>query len=551
MVARNISRPGIRTVLFNLGSESFLEPKSLTLLVVPLVVVTSVAVAEPTFDSYLNWLGANLLSLLTLAPLVLIFNLARRRFFPDAVIPLGPTVLIAALIGLGKALLTVYFVAWLVGADLQHLGFDSRLIGGTLGGVISLLAASGSVLLLEQLRDERRLLLTAKVLRAQPILTEKESSRLAELGIAIDNVLATIRNLPKEIPGMDARILRNLVDQYVRPLSSSLYRDLDQRYQQFSFRELFRSAVRNGPPAAPLALLYLASAPVNIDWFGLEGGVVMTIAGSLGIFLCISLLNNSLRIREIESPASFFLVGVAVPIGVLQVLLQIQNSDQDYRFAGAFVMLIWFGQSSLVIAMATVALEARKRNRVEVDGIVSGNDSEYSFAILKRNRRLMANQMHGEIQSRLMSLVLASESGNALRNDLLVQELEAVSQLLENLPAREATLSEQLQRLESTWSGFAKLEIDLGTKSFPQEKSSLVFALIEEGVSNAFRHGLADHVKVTFQTPSTLIVIDNGLGPKVGKPGSGAALFAVASSSWILKPGPSGGSRLEIDLLPD
>ena len=71
---------------------------------------------------------------------------------------------------------------------------------------------------------------------------------------------------------------------------------------------------------------------------------------------------------------------------------------------------------------------------------------------------------------------------------------------------------------------------------------------INEGLSNAFRHGLADKadIKIDFKGENMLVEIaDNGNGPTKGKGGLGSEWFdALAGKNWSLNPNPKGGSIL-------
>lgn len=547
-----LSRSGLRKVLSRIGSQTFLEPVSLLVLVVPLMFVTSVATAETsTVDQFLSWLLANVVALAGLAIPIVGFRYLWLRKFPSLVFPLPVAILIAAGIGWLKAFLTARAAVFLSGQDFLELNLGARLWGGVLSGIVALISASAILLLLQEFQAERMLLLTARTMASAPLVTAAESKKLTQLSKGLDEILKAVMQNQRSAPKMEATLLRDLVDKYVRPLSSSLFTVAERNYQSFAAKELLRTALRGSPPALALALNFLISTPRNIDWLGPSTGIQVTILVSATIYLSVRLLGAVTSRLAVNGPVIFVLISTSTTLASVLFWVAVLEPNKVVDPSIILTLIVWSAQSGIVFGMAKVALTSAAKNRREVSELVQLCDPDAALALLRRNRKLMANQMHGEVQSRLMNLVLTSESGAELEAKVVLAELEAIQHLIENVKQERKSLKDSLAQLVSTWSGFAELDIDLRGAKIAKEKEDLVFALIEEGVSNAIRHGLADRVSVGLEPGQLLVIADNGMGPISGKPGLGSKLFDAGSENWSLTALDDGGSRLEAKLRLD
>jgi Signal transduction histidine kinase len=180
-------------------------------------------------------------------------------------------------------------------------------------------------------------------------------------------------------------------------------------------------------------------------------------------------------------------------------------------------------------------------NTAEIKDLTQQLDSE-SFAVLNKRRKELANQLHGEVQSRLMSLVLRQEAGQTIDRVVAIEELSQISKLLEQGTPEVSSLEQSVQKTVNKWQGFAKITV---TQLETNKDPVVVAEIIDEAVSNAFRHGKANKVTVSLKD-NQLTVIDNGIGPTKGKPGIGSQLLDSASREWELTPGVDGGSLLRV-----
>ena len=544
-----LSGPGFRKIVGQLGSETFLEPRSLAVLVLPLMFVTSVTTANTDDPRHLGaWLLANLIALLPITALVLMTRHIWLTKAPNFLFPLPLTFAIAATIGWFKALLTGLAAVSLSDLEIADINLGNRLWGGVLSGMVTLLMASLALLLLREFQAQRTLLLTAKAMQAMPALTSVETKRLKQLSEGVAEILRDLRTGAREAPKMEAKVLRELVERYVRPLSSSLFTQIERNYQSFALGELLRSAVRNQPPALAMGLVFLISTPRNIEWLGLQTGLLLSIAGALFIFLTTYALGAFFRALDLSGFSSYIFSSLAGTVGVVMALVALLEPGLQVSSTIIFALTVWSTQNALVFGMAKVAIKSAASNRREFSDLVQNTDPDASFALLLRNRKLMANQMHGEVQSRFMNLVLSCESGEELESNVVIAELASIQRLLENVKPEPDSLESSLNKLVALWSSIARIEINLTKPTADRLDQSMLLAVVEEGVSNAIRHGLADHVTVTLEVNGRLVIEDNGMGPKDGAKGLGAKLFLAGSNSWSLNSREQGGSRLELNL---
>ena len=525
-----------------------MEPKSLLVLVVPLVVVTSVGSSRVNSEEqYLSWILANIVALSALAIPLFLFRYLWSRRFPEFKFPLGWVILIAAGVSLAKVWLTLTTVQWL-GQDFQSQAeLGARYISGVASGVIALLVTALVTSLLEEFQRERSLLLTAKVMQMSPALSEQEATALQELSGAVNTMLKNLEAEGRELR-LELGVIRGLVDNHVRPLANSLYLAIARDYQDFSLRELFKSAVQKYPPALALALVSLLATPRNIDWYGLETGVGVSLISALLSAVLIFIAGRTFRKLGLNGAVTFFLSITTLPTLSYVACLELWSvADVDYMSL-TLTSLFWFGQSGAVLTMASVALVNAREINQELQSLRGDLDLESTRALLLRNRKRFADQMHGEVQSRLMSLLLRAEANQNLQRQVAIEELRIISALL-SAPRAKGELNEELKMLAKAWEGFAKIEVQFDFEAIPTELHELAVAVIEEGISNAVRHGFADHVKVSLLAPGRIVIEDNGMGPRGGRQGLGSMLISAGSQDWSLGARTDGGARLEVDLL--
>ncbi|SEH26973.1 sensor histidine kinase [Selenomonas sp. KH1T6] len=94
---------------------------------------------------------------------------------------------------------------------------------------------------------------------------------------------------------------------------------------------------------------------------------------------------------------------------------------------------------------------------------------------------------------------------------------------LERLPLREA-LTHMVKEYADTTSMEVKLSIEGWPEAMRQDVEEVIYRIVQEGLTNANRHGHATKASVTFQMEEgrlTIAIVDNGQGCKEAVPGFG------------------------------
>jgi signal transduction histidine kinase len=170
--------------------------------------------------------------------------------------------------------------------------------------------------------------------------------------------------------------------------------------------------------------------------------------------------------------------------------------------------------------------------------------------------RQASRLLHGSVQTRLHSCAMAidgaGEAGSErARIEALLEAMAILDQPLK--PARSAgTISEEVQRKVALWGSLCEFTIDirgdshvdLDATSSPSPSpspspSESIGRIVEEGISNAIRHGKATRIDIVVSTrpdgTCDVEITDNGTGPQGGKPGIGSALLHQSSAgAWSL-----------------
>ena len=540
---KNTAVPSTAWVLSQLGSRSFLEPKLLLVLVLPSAIIFSILngeVTDPRID-YGIFALANLVSIPLVAIAIVMFRYVWKKLAIDFVFPFVLVLLISAGFGALKGLITALMVIELSGSRLLSEGPMTNVIGASLSGLVGFSVASAAGVLFSQFNYERNLLLTTKVSEELKKKTSIEQKQLLVLRDEIKQLIEKLKgsNSPST-PHMELDFIRELVDKTVRPLASAMFRSLDARYPSFALRQLFEKALTTSPLALPVALISLTGAPLHIVSSGVLLGIAFSLAIAVAVFLTVKLMATLFKNQS--NAVAFFFVSTIAPTFVSGAI--IEGFDLLGQRMPALYLTIGFlyGNTSVLASMALIALKTARSNQLEVRQMQQDQDPQ-SFAVLNRQRKEVANQLHGEVQSRLMSLVLREEAGVRIDKELAIQELMQISKLLELGPSEQISLQQSVSNTVSKWKGFAEIQVlNLETEI----EDAVVAEIIDEGVSNAFRHGMADTVTIKLEK-NQLTITDNGIGPTSGKPGIGSQLLDSASDDWELLQRADGGSELVVN----
>jgi signal transduction histidine kinase len=535
------------------GSKHFLEPRALILLAVPpSVVVSVVASFDGTLRSTGHWLLANVLALTVLGAVVFGVRILRRWGFLESQIRLPIVFLISFILGALKSYLTRAFMVMIDGSPVFTEDIAGPLIGGGLAGAIAIPLVAAFASVREELELDRDKLISHRF--EKELL---ESARLQEdesLEKLVKELKSFRSKLDRDRPESSSisyqlGLLSELALNSVRPLSHRLFQQIEDSFPKVSWRELLKSGSRNGSAATFAALLNLLALPRNIEVLGVQLGVGYSLTTSF-------LLLFSIKIVERINPRLPIRSEVWVGLGLAaSVLLSYGFAFSIYPPLGpnrALLMvgvMAWLTQSSLVYLVIRELFRLRNESHLDLELETPLSNS----AATERDRANMAQLLHGHVQSRLMSLELRARLDRSLAKELALRELDQIIEMIANPERSIASTEERMQGLMAHWDGFLKVsDFDLETSLELQSLRPEVFPIIEEAISNSYRHGLAKEATLTIRRLGShlqITITDDGTGPRGGGAGMGSRLFEELSKSWSLSANPEGGSRFEALLL--
>ena len=163
--------------------------------------------------------------------------------------------------------------------------------------------------------------------------------------------------------------------------------------------------------------------------------------------------------------------------------------------------------------------------------------------------------LHGSVQTRLVSCAMAIEQASASGDTALLNAAlnEAIGVLDQPVVAspEARSLADEVSRKTGLWEGLCSFTVDLdpAAHSVGSAAAVTIGRIVEEGISNAIRHGKATSINITVtrlnESTVRVVILDNGHGPQGGKPSVGSAFVQQASAGrWSLT-SRSSGSQLE------
>lgn len=533
-----------------IGGPTFLEPKSLAF-----AGLLSLASSLATFDGsqpemWVVWTLGNLASFALLAiPIGLFWSFRSRK--PDLTLKWELVLLASMVLGFTKSATVIVFYSWVRQEPVASGELWARGLVGSIIGLTTLPILSLASLALRQVQD-----LNQKVLDRTEGLMAKSDGRLASELLA--SLEANLESFLADLSGIKTRKLstpeilrlRELIEKNVRPASKAFWNEASNRGRASEGQGLIRLAMSRKIWIAPvLAPLAIGSIFSQAQVFGTVAALQQVAGLSLVSWSAFFLMNKFGEFRR-RSPGIWFSAAVALagPGGWLVVALFTQDFHVSYvRWVLGYS--VWLIIGSIFASAARLMIEERNDLSKQLQRLRQ-LDSR-SDSVLRREARRRANQLHGEVQSQLVSTALLAETGDQIDREVLVSQLKAIQRLLSSEDSNTTSLVAKLDRLKSRWRGFIEITLDISPDEIPTDVQGEVYLVIEEAVQNSHRHGLADRCEVAVSCEAdglTITVIDNGVGSRNGNPGLGSALFADHDPNWSLLPLDSGGSKLSVKI---
>jgi signal transduction histidine kinase len=350
--------------------------------------------------------------------------------------------------------------------------------------------------------------------------------------------------------------LRGMANGAVRPLSARLWNSARDATPRVRWWKVLAETIRKAPfyPFALAGITLIANLPSYVELYGAIG-IVVVVATSLTVIV-ITMPANRLLLRFPDRHTLIYVGALlllelgAIPTSIVREALEPGTGGIGWvivqMIAGSAIVLVtsavgsWWNVRDLALdahqrALTKQQVEATARSRAVAE-------------LVREASRLL----HGSVQTRLVACAMTSEraiaqSDSVLMRASLVEAARILASIELDLPIA-STLSTEVQRKVDLWDELCDITLDLDSDVAllaDERQVRLAGQIVEEGISNAVRHGDADALWISLMLDApgdlTIEIVDNGRGISAGTAGMGSALLTQATSGrWSLAETPQG-----------
>jgi signal transduction histidine kinase len=415
---------------------------------------------------------------------------------------------------------------------------------------------------LKELIEERSQLITLQQ-NSESLFNE----RLAEIHEIIDdsirpsldeiNQAITVNTqLSSESTEQTTKLIANLIDQRLRPLSDALH-------ESDALSTLEKLSSRSRKPIVKLstkvelqklispALVFSAMTSITVSasiyyagFTGIPLALFINLPFLIMLTLVKKLINVNLKLNIwVALPISAILhLGSAFPGLYIVKLL-----DKYYLGLGQqfIVGLIGFTGSSILIGLFRAAESERLNYEIEFK---EAND-EASALLGNLNQRIWlarknaAQLLHGSVQASLTSANLRLRQDNLTADTLqrVRDDIARAISSLSNLDRTEIDLEESLEELIDLWDGVCNIDVEISPDTVLEVNKNVAAAycaneFIKECVNNAIKHGMATQIDIKIWLSALgdleLEIVNDGLNNPASEAGLGTRILDEITIDW-------------------
>ena len=565
----------LRRAWLDLGRTGFL---SAPVLVVFVVWTTSTAFyyEVATGDApLLPWLAVTFASSAVVAGALVVTRQLSSAFWPEGP---RPQWAVAAYLGSG-ALRGLLLWALADGLDLEtSIGLSTRIAQSALWALASM-GATGIVVarvsdhrtLMSQLAQRQHDLVDLQTSLAERI-DQTRRDLVTQVRETLEPTLAQLRAQLDDLSRsgdaeVDAAVagFRNAVADVVRPLSRALADPpaptvhaqspvAGQRGWFATERLPVSMAIQPAASAALLlATMVLLSAAPTPEAYRSTSAPVRLVVLTTMLWLALGALRWVARRSAWQSTALVMLGSLAVAftataviVGLLTRFITANLAEATTTVPALAVALCSFIPLTVAAAAAVQELARRtEENRTETVAELEVLTSVLRRELWREHRRL-ALTVHGPIQSALVAAAITMS-----RDDFSVEQVPGLAAGLDQAMAHIDRSAGPQPPVAAAVRTLTTLWIDSASITFTGDREALdvidsddalrtvVVEILREGVSNAIRHGAADHVHITIGGSTagaiSIVIDDDGDGPPLAQiPGLGSAMLDEIALDWSL-----------------
>ena len=525
-------------------------------------------------ENLMQWLAVSILTALTATLTIDLAWFIQLRHNEGRPLPLGEAIGLSLLIG------GVFAITQFIGMRVFNVVGDRETLVAAVSSVVTITIIGVAISRFlsgrhyEEERQNRLLEEGIAVSLVREDVTDIVHRMQVALGTDIDDALAPARRgieerladqqraLSEDEWAAVARELRTAAQDTVRPLSQQLWSRTAARDTSIRISPVMRNIVTRQPfrPMALALILVVTGFASSITLFGWGWGIAITATSVLTIFAILGSANLAMRRWPSRHIIIFIAASIILQLGVLlNFPLRDWQQVQPYTWAeaiaaaviGFILILLTSGAGSLRTYRDDVARNFQ--SDIDREMIESIAASRQVAQLARESARIL----HGTVQTRLIacavSIERASETRDADAFRTALREAHSVlAQPTLGTNVDSSSLVEEVQRKVQLWSGLCDITIDVDPilAEIQGRSARDVGRVVEEGLSNAIRHGNATSIQVRVSRSNSSVNIevdDNGRGPQDGPAGLGSSLLDSLSPVWNLSAIPV-GARLSVEL---
>ncbi len=411
---------------------------------------------------------------------------------------------------------------------------------------------------LQENKENRKHLIEKAVATQSLSQAQMESSRALDEVFAanLSHELSVVESALQESRGKvdwsaSSELLINAASKQVREISHELNATTPITYPRIHWARLPRNIVSNQPINVWLiAVVIFVTGGSQLPQLLGTANAFMLIGIVLTIVIGIGLPANKLMSKYPNHHAAIFIAAslfmqITIPINVhFREIWKPGISQPGWQVTQLF--------SGLTLILLSSGFGAWSNINLRLNRNLQEDLQERHIRAIATSRQIAdrareaAKVLHGSVQSKLVACSLAIDQAAAIGDELRIQEAIDNAIIILRTPLNSenvgASISEEVHRKVSLWNEICNIKVEINEASSITDPHTVVTMgrVVEEGISNAIRHGRARNIEVNIDVDTDkqidIHIRDDGHGPQNGNPSLGSALLNQASNgNWSLK----------------
>ncbi len=352
--------------------------------------------------------------------------------------------------------------------------------------------------------------------------------------------------------------LRELATGSVRSLSHELHADEERAYPRSSFVTVMASFSREArfaviPVMLMIAVAYAIDATIRSE---AQVGVAST-AGFAVVCAAVMLVSNWLMDRVPSGRLVVYVITFVLLEGIALLYVSgvtpwgwltgsIETLTLTTGEVAALILIVTVGLLGTSYASAVITHRTRVLERLRTDADLAVAEQVAMAQRLSDASRIIASDLHGTLQTRLMVCAGALDTARADGDPEAIREALDQAWKVLRAPFSDAdstsSVGETIDLHVSRWDGILEVScrVDPTVDQMDSTVAEGIGVVLEEGLANAYRHGGAERAVIDIAADGAAAVVrieDDGSGPSGASEGMGSRrMAAVGEVSLVAVP---------------